>query len=201
MRYGLLADIHEDVKNLAEALRQFRRRDVDKILVLGDIFETGARIEGTTQMLAEAGAEGVWGNHDFGLCKNPSDYVRSRFSTQCLDFMASLRPRLEFDGCLITHVEPWRDAEDILDLWSMGRDESPDRSFADLPHRVMLHGHHHRWKVDTPEGLLPWDCFHPLELGPDRRYVIGVGAVMDGRCGILDTGTWTLTPIDLIDGE
>src|SRR4051794_33669799 len=31
--------------------------------------------------------------------------------------MAALRPRLEVEGCLFVHVEPWLDPERIEDLW------------------------------------------------------------------------------------
>ncbi len=200
MKYGLLADIHESVEFLASALDQFARLRVDRVLVLGDVFELGPRLEETTRLLISVGAQGVWGNHDFGLSHNPSHDLRARFSDECMAFMTSLRPELEFEDCLVTHVEPWRDAEDIFELWSMSRDEAPARSFTDRPHRLMLHGHHHRWKATTPEGRVDWDCYHPLWLDPVNRYVIEVGAVFDGRCGVLDTEKNLLVPIDLRDG-
>ena len=201
MRYGLLADIHEDLPFLVAALATFRREDVDRVIVLGDVFETGRGLEPTTALLREARAEGVWGNHDFGLCYHPAEQVSARFSAECMGYMATLQPRLEFEDCLVTHVEPWRDAEDIYELWSFESDYLPRKSFEALPHRIMLHGHHHRWKVSTPEGPHPWDTVHPLPLDPRRRYLIQVGAVFDGRCGILDTTANLLFPFDLRDGD
>ena len=201
MKYGLLADIHENARFLRAALDRFRLEAVDRVLVLGDVFEMGRALEGTTQLLHDAGAEGVWGNHDFGLSYQPGDEIRARFSEDCMAFMTSLRPRLEFEDCLITHVEPYRDAEDINELWSFESDSTPGLSFASSSHRIMLHGHHHRWRATTPEGAVDWDCFHPLMLDPDRRYLIQVGAVCDGRCGVLDTTANVLTPIDLRDGN
>src|SRR3982751_4027152 len=58
-----------------------------------------------------------WGNHDVGLCFEPTETVRQRYSAAVLDFMSSLQPRLEIDGCLFTHVEPWLDPHKIEDLW------------------------------------------------------------------------------------
>lgn len=200
MRYGLLADIHEDVDFLGLALGQFAGLGVDRSIVLGDIFETGRRLAEAVDMLEDAGAVGVWGNHDFGLCRGPHDDVRERFGPKVMAFFATLRPALAFDDLLFTHVEPWRDAENLFDLWSFGEQEASDRSFRERPHRLMVQGHHHRWRVATPEGRLSWDCFHPLVLDPTRRYLVEVGAVCDGRCGILDTDEHILTPIDLRDG-
>src|SRR5947208_2163570 len=69
MRLGLLADIHEEVDLLRLALDRFRHEAVDQVVVLGDVAETGERLTETTLLLAGAGAVGVWGNHDFGLCR------------------------------------------------------------------------------------------------------------------------------------
>ena len=79
MKFGLVTDIHEHVEFLRVALDRFRQEQVDQIVVIGDIFETGEQVEETCQMLAEAKAVGVWGNHDYGLCVDPPDDIRARF--------------------------------------------------------------------------------------------------------------------------
>ena len=68
-------------------------------------------------MLAEAKAIGVWGNHDFGLCVDLDDDIRAKYPSVVIDFMASLRPRLDVGGCHFTHVEPWLNPEEVADLW------------------------------------------------------------------------------------
>ena len=79
MKLGLITDIHEQVELLRTALDRFRHEHVDQVVVIGDVFEIGERIEKTCRLLAEAKAVGVWGNHDYGLCSNPSEQIRSRF--------------------------------------------------------------------------------------------------------------------------
>jgi len=106
MRLGLIADIHEQVEFLRAALDRFRQEHVDRVVVLGDVFEMGERIEEICRLLAEAQAVGVWGNHDFGLCSDPSDDVRSRYPALVTDYMTTLRPRLEVDGCYFAHIDP-----------------------------------------------------------------------------------------------
>ena len=117
MRLGILADIHEQVEELRNAIAVLQNEDADRFVILGDVFETGQQIEETVQLLQDVDAAGVWGNHDFGLCSDPSEQIRNRFSTQVLDFMGRLKPRLEIDGCLFTHLEPWLDPQKIEDLW------------------------------------------------------------------------------------
>jgi hypothetical protein len=53
MKLGILADIHEDVQGLARGLALLRREAVDRVVVLGDLFETGTRLpDGPVPMLA-----------------------------------------------------------------------------------------------------------------------------------------------------
>lgn len=145
MRLGLIADIHERVEFLRAALEGCRQEQVEQIVVLGDIFETGERIEETCRLLAEANAVGVWGNHDFGLCDNPSDKVRAKYPAAVVEYMTPLRPRLELDGCYFAHVEPWLDPEDIHDLWFVkgppDSDGRLDQIFRAVPHRLIFAGH------------------------------------------------------------
>ena len=95
--------------------------------------------------------------------------------------MATLQPTLVRDDCLFTHVEPWLDANDILQLWYFdGPPDTPDklaRCFAAVPQRVMFSGHVHAWFIGTPDGQVPWTghadstdpaaalCRHPARPG------------------------------------
>jgi predicted phosphodiesterase len=204
MKIGILADIHEDLENLRRALAILQDQGADRLIVLGDVFELGHRLDATVELLDEAGAVGVWGNHDFGLCRDPHEDTRRRFSRRVLDFMAGLRPRLEVEGCLFTHVEPWLDPEKVEDLWYFeGPPETPEdlaRSFDAVPHRVLFVGHLHRWLLGTPEGLRPWSGEGPVMLEAGSRYLVAVHAVCEGRCALFDTQTDRLVPFDVRRG-
>src|SRR5437870_10913486 len=134
MRLGLLADIHEQTQPLLKAIAVLQRHGADRFVVLGDVFETGKRVAEVVDLLLQVEAVGVWGNHDVGLCFDPSDAVCERYSAAVLRFMGSLQPRLEIDGCLFTHVEPWLDPYLVEGLWYFhGPPDSPEklaRSFA-----------------------------------------------------------------------
>src|SRR5205807_5667644 len=110
MKIGILADIHEDIEALTRALDRLRRETVDRVVMLGDLFDTGDRVEPTVELLADAGAVGVWGNHDLGLCHEPSERTRGRYSPRVFAFTETLRPRLELEGCLFSHGLPNWDA-------------------------------------------------------------------------------------------
>src|SRR6516165_10278339 len=99
MRIGILADIHEYEDELRRALAVLKEHGADRFVVLGDVYGMQTGLEEIVEILDEAGAIGVWGNHDFGLCRdNPTPEDRQRFGERVLAFMARLQPRLEFEG-------------------------------------------------------------------------------------------------------
>jgi predicted phosphodiesterase len=202
MRLGILADIHEHVGALQRSLAVLKDRGVDRFVFLGEVFELGHRLEETVTLLADAGAVGVWGNHDFGLCGDrPTPDIRRRYSASCLEYLGRLRPRLEVEGCLFTHIEPWLDPEKLEDLWYFeGPLDTPERVaqiFGAAPNRVMFVGHYHRWLLVSPEGLQPWAGEGPIILRPEGRHLMVVHAVCDGKCALFDTITNELVPFDV----
>jgi hypothetical protein len=80
MMPGLLADIHEHTRRLQKAIAVLHQHGAERFVVLGDVLDTGKRIEPTVRLLQEVRAVGVWGNHDVGLCFDPGDSVCERHS-------------------------------------------------------------------------------------------------------------------------
>jgi hypothetical protein len=202
MKLGILADIHEDVQGLATALALLRREAVDCVVVLGDLFETGRRVGETAALLAEAGAVGVWGNHDLSLCHEPEEPVRARHAGPVLDFLGTLRPRLELGGCLFSHALPCWDPTDPAIYYLGPRPETEQSradAFAASPCRVTFVGHFHRWLAATPEGLLAWGGEEPLRLDAGRRHLVVVAAMCDGWCATYETAEGVLVPWRLRD--
>jgi hypothetical protein len=205
MKLGILADVHEQLDFLRRALAVFEREGVEQVVVLGDVYELGLRIGETAALLESAGAVGVWGNHDFGLCSNPTEEFRQQYGDRAVEVMSRFGPRLEIADCLFTHVEPWLDPERIEDLWYFeGAPDTPDRvaqSFAAVPQRVLFVGHFHRWFLASASGLHPWDGRAAVTLDPPSRFLVGVHAVVDGRCAVYETGSGLLVPFDLNEGR
>lgn len=202
MRLGLITDIHEHVDDLRQALALCDRTGVDRIVCLGDLVETGRALPETVALLAARNIAGVWGNHDFGLCSHPSVLAlprRTSFAGPVLDYLATFRPSLAIDDCLMSHVEPWRDLNDLEGLWYFGGlpdvAEKAARSFDACGQRVMFTGHAHRWLIATRAGAIPWDDSTPIRLAAPERYLVVVAAVCEGKCAVYDTDTGELTPL------
>ena len=200
MKLGILADIHECADSLRGALKHFEEAGVDQVVVLGDICDRGDRINETVSLLCEAGAIGVCGNEDLPLCECSRAAAPVNMPPRVLDFMRSLRHRLEIDGCLFTHVDPWLDPADLPDVWWLkGAPDTADKaspSFDAAENHVMFVGHFHRWLAITPEGLVHWCGGQPLHLDADNRYLIVVAPVSQGQSAVFDTTALELTPFD-----
>lgn len=198
MKLGLITDIHEHIEQLAAALARLRSERVDKIVVIGDIAETGQRLTETCRLLNKAGAIGVWGNHDYGLCVDPPPELQLKHSPEAFEFLRRLRPSLTIEDCYFSHVEPWLNPESIFDLWYY--DGPPDehgklwRIFNAVPHRLMFAGHFHKWLLARPEEIVPWQGESPVKLD-NGRYFCVIGALCDGYFATFDTETSELVPL------
>lgn len=200
MKLGLITDIHEHVEYLRLALRHLREHQVDQIVMIGDVFQMGQEIEETCRLLAEANVIGVWGNHDYGLSFEPHKKFQTKYGAAVVDYMTSLKPSLEVEGCHFSHIEPWLDSNKIADLWYF--DGPPDddakleRIFEAVPNRWMFAGHYHRWLLVEPDGIQDWDGQTPVQLDKGRFFVV-IGALCEGSYAVFDTETCVLSPFNL----
>lgn len=200
MRFGIVTDVHDEVEHLAAALARLRELRCDAVVSVGDstnVHPPGRPWE-VIRLLRDAGAVCVWGNHDFGLCRDVPEEVSAAAPPDLLAFTATWRPRVELGGYHFSHVPPWLDADDVADLWYFdGPDDTPEkvaRSLAAGTHPAYFTGHFHKWMAGTAAGPLAWRGDSPLELRADERYVIHVGPLFNGWFALLDADTRTLTP-------
>jgi predicted phosphodiesterase len=208
MRLGLVADIHNDSELLSRALAALSARGVDLFVTLGDtcdIFLPDDGIVEVAAMLQERRAAGVWGNHDFALCRNVDELFLTRYTgTPVLEFMADVLPTLVVEDCHFSHLEPLGDPHDVAHLWSLNEKpanftEMATLNFAAVDHRLLFIGHHHRWRAGTPERSLDWAGELPLTLAANTRYFVVVDAVLGGWCAWLDTKADVLFPLRIGD--
>lgn len=203
MRLGLVTDIHNDHESLSKALEVFAGHRVDQVVTIGDSCDAFAPPEGADRvasMLHSCGAVGVWGNHDFHLCRDVSEACRERYATNTLEFMRSMQPRLQIEGCHFSHKDASIDPHDVEQLWgseefSRDLDARATAAFGANRHARQFMGHYHCWWAATPNGPLPWDGSKPLELVPHERYVVVIAAVFHGRCAVFDSTTGVLDPL------
>jgi hypothetical protein len=197
MKLGLISDVHEHDENLRECLRRLQAEGVDQIVMLGDVYELGHRIQSTCELLAQSNGVGVWGNHDFGLCVDPTEDMRTKFGDDVMTYMTSLKPALVIEDCYFAHIEPWLDPKKLEDLWYF--DGIPktvfrrQQIFDAMPHRLFFAGHYHRWLLVSPERTEEWDGSTPVCL-KEGRYFIVINTLIHGAFATYDTATGLLIP-------
>jgi predicted phosphodiesterase len=201
VRIGLVTDIHDDVDRLTAALAVLRGEGLDALVCLGDSTDFHGpynRAWEVAKLLHAADAVGVWGNHDFGLCRDVPLAELDEPDPDALAYFATWQPRLSLADCHFTHVEPWLNTEDVAALWYF--DGPPDtaeklaRSFAAVPHHALFTGHFHSWLAGTQAGPLSWTGDGPLTFDPDCRYLVTVAPVFNGCFAVYDSDLRTLFP-------
>jgi hypothetical protein len=203
MRLGLVTDVHNHAAELAGALAAFRNRGVDQVVTIGDTCDAFGRGDGAGEvasLLDGCSAVGVWGNHDFTLCRDVPTAARDRYPPVVLDVMARMQPRLVVGGCHFSHKESSVDPHDVAQLWDVSDRpldlmERAGLAFAATESRWQFVGHYHRWWAATPAGPVRWSGAGPLQFESGQRYFVVVAAVCDGWCGILDTEQGQLHPL------
>ena len=201
MKLGLISDIHERVDNLQNCLRLLKKEGVDQIVMLGDVYEMGHRIRATCELLDKENVVGVWGNHDFGLCVNPTTEMLQNFGAEVIGYMTSLKARIVIDDCYFAHTEPWLNSDQLEDLWFFdGMPETAERRqqiFGAQPQRIFFAGHYHRWLLVTPDRTEPWDGSAPICLKEGLHFVV-LDALVNGSFATYDTVTGWLIPHRLV---
>ena len=191
MRIGIIADVHEDVERLAAAVRALRDEGIDRLVFLGDLAELGTRLDECVDILTDAAALGVFGNHELGFCVDPEPDLLARYSTKVVSFMRGLQPMLMLGGCWFAHVEPYLDVRSVEDYYleQGGPEAGPERvrrSFECRPERVMFVGHYHTWSVITPSDVVEWvEPGQPMHLKPPERRDFRFELDDAPRCGSL----------------
>jgi hypothetical protein len=204
MRLGLVTDIHNDCGNLRKALDVFRKHQVDQVVTIGDTCDAFAPPDGADEvasLLSSCGAVGVWGNHDFHLCREVSDFCQDKFAATTFEFMRQMQPQLEIDGCYFSHKDASVDPLDVEQLWSFEEDARDlfaraRAAFAANRHGRQFMGHYHCWWAATATGPISWNGSESLTLMPHERYVVIIAGVFQGKCAVFNTVTGVLDPLE-----
>lgn len=203
MRLGLVTDVHNHCAELAVALELFRAQSVGQIISIGDTCDAFGRGDGASEvadLMDRCSAVGVWGNHDFTLCRDVPNAVRVRYPPAVLGVMSRMQPRLVVGDCHFSHRESSVDPHDVSQLWDVSDQpldlmERARLAFGGVESRWQFVGHYHQWWAATPAGPVGWTGDGPLRFEPGERYFVVVAAVCDGWCGILDTKRGVLEPL------
>jgi predicted phosphodiesterase len=159
-RLAILADIHGEHRTLAGILRHCKKKHVDRVVLLGDLFDRVEQIESCVRELHGWPVTGVLGNHERDALHG---YVER--------------------AAEIAHLI--RGTGDSLHLYeAVFLHDQLDRGLANGS-RVIFAGHTHVRQAVDDRGPLDLSLGH-ITLLENRRYLINPGAVVDGQFAIWD---------------
>jgi len=146
MRIALVSDIHGNLAALEAVLADTRRRDVTRIVNLGDSLSGPLLPLETARFLMQQDWVQLAGNHERQLLEfslkggGPSDaFAHAQLTPEVFEWMRSLQPARAFDDqVFLCHGTPRSDIEGFLD--SIEGDHMRPATAAELAERCSLDG-------------------------------------------------------------
>lgn len=178
MRIGVAGDVHGNLHALQAVLAALRQAGVDRIVCPGDVVGYGPRPDACAEVLADAGALVVAGNHDLmaigelpfvrtgGIVRETIEWTRATISDQTREWLAALPLELRTDdGVLVTH----------------GAIGDPTRYVRDSAHAMAQLAELSDRDPDA-RGLLLGHTHHPMaQTAANGRWLLNAGSVGQSR--------------------
>ncbi|HEX9389795.1 MAG TPA: metallophosphoesterase family protein [Usitatibacteraceae bacterium] len=193
--YGILGDIHGNQEALDAVLAYFDRRNINKILCVGDIVGYNADSDGCAMQLRTRSALAIAGNHDliaidrlgFNFCSNAVIHslkrTRKEITPETARYLASLPEHLLAENSLLLVHGGVRDVQQYMNAPSQIRQNNAYLQ-ADFPAvRICMYGHAHEQKIFEIDGEEVRQLSHAeqMSLRKDRVYFINPGSVDAAR--------------------
>jgi predicted phosphodiesterase len=195
MRYGVAGDVHGNLHALRTVLEALRAAGAERIVCPGDVVGYGPRPNECVEVLVDADALAVAGNHDLmaigrlpierlaagGIVRTTIEWTRSAISDSTRDWLAGLPLELSTDdGLVVTHGalgDPERYVSD-RPAAAAQLDELHERD----PHaRALLLGHTHQPMVAS-RGAPALDAERGVALDPGLGpWLLNAGSVGQSR--------------------
>jgi putative phosphoesterase len=171
---AVISDVHGNRWALEAALTDIKRRDIDKIVNLGDCLYGPLDPAGTAEILMELDVPTVSGNEDRIVHDTSNsyssltlDYVQKSLSSEQIKWLRELPFSMAYDDFFLFHGTPESDMEYLLldvekDRISFRSTDGITSRLNSVKNKVILCGHDH-----TPNSFLL----------PGGRFIINPGSV------------------------
>ena len=166
-RLAIMSDIHGEHRMLQRVLDRCAIYEVERLVLLGDLFDRLDQVELCARHLSRWPIVGVLGNHDRDalLLNGSGGSQKDSFTAQ---MVKTFRDELKLGDALFVHDElAWTEIR--------AREDT----------RVVFAGHTHFRQAKDERGPLDLSLGR-IQLRRDRRYLINPGAVVDGQFAIWD---------------
>lgn len=195
-KIGIMADSHGDITSMTLGIEHLVERHADKIVHLGDIFDSEIHDQLTAimEMIHRYDILAVKGNNDFQIEKmlgNGSSIDLTAADRQCIrQFLTSLKLFFTSHDFCFAHSLPYDSIRSFYEPIDTGSTDQAAHVFRHTRYHVLFSGHSHtpvlfRWRSGTVTRE-PLPAGVPLFFKPDEKYIVIVGAADRGECGFID---------------
>jgi len=198
---AVISDIHGNLDALQTVLADIDRRQIKRIVSLGDIVGYGPDPCGVVDLVAERCEWSLMGNHDFAVLYEPTNFnagaesaafwTRRQFEDEPdpdtrarrWNFLGSLCVRHSMNGALCVHGSPRRPINEYIFADDVATAPTKMQQIFDRIDQLCLVGHTHVQGLFTDEP----DFYPPGELGGSYKFntwekaVLNVGSVGQPR--------------------
>jgi predicted phosphodiesterase len=202
-RLGLVADSHDQLKDLERAVHLLEEKGAESIVHLGDICDSLRLdlLEDSVRLIRKHRVLVVKGNNDFMLenllrCQPPEN--QGPFD-RLAGFLENLPMKIVWDGICFAHSLPFDHLRSFYEPIDIGSTERAEDIFHLTQHRILFCGHSHRSVLfRLSDGRVSREQIpagRPVTLDPSERYIIVTGSVLERECAIFDAESWSLESI------
>jgi len=195
-KIGLLADSHGNLPATVAAIECLQANGAQQLYHLGDLFDSihDNDFSSIFQLVKRHQVLAVKGNNDYQVeraFKNGADSCLSPADSLSLaDYLALLPMKRELAYACMTHSLPYEDVRAFYEPMDDGSTRPATRVFKATDYPLICCGHSHHpvlftWRAGevSRERMTGRNQVHFL---PGQRYILIVGSVEKGDCGILD---------------
>lgn len=205
-RVGLMADSHGQLASIKKGAACLKDFSVDKIIHLGDIFDSlkNDPLEEIVEAVHRLQLVSVKGNNDYqietSITSGNALGLKAEQKKRILSFLTQMPFRIEEGDVCFTHSLPFDNIRSIYEPIDIGSTKRAIPLFNATSYRILFCGHSHksilfRWRLGkvTREAVELCETIH---FQASERYILIVGAADKGECGIFDKARMTYQRIN-----
>jgi predicted phosphodiesterase len=206
---AIISDIHSNTAALTAVFDDITKREVERVICLGDIVGYGPDPCGCIDMVMERCCTTVLGNHDCAVTYEPSNFnvgaesacywTRSALENSedsdeqraaRWEFLGNLPVKATYDASdldlgniALVHGSPRRPINEYIFPDAIYNNPNKIRGLFDRIEKICFVGHTHVPGVflDTPDFYSPDELEWAFEVDPKRKAIINVGSVGQPR--------------------
>jgi predicted phosphodiesterase len=195
-RIGLMADSHGNIEAMRECIHNIQCRDVDMLIHLGDFFDSQSSQDtiGIIETIQKHQILTVKGNNDYQIenaLKNGClNHIPAPHRKIIQSFLSFIPMRILINNICFTHSLPYDSIRSFYEPIDTGNIDRAEMIFHDTDYSLIFSGHSHfpilfrnRAGKVSREAI---DRNTPIMFHADERFIIIVGAVSEGECGVFD---------------